>query len=116
MTDVIYKLVDPRIWAEAMTAGVFKGVGVDIEDGYIHLSTAEQLPETLEKWFTGFERLALIEVDAGHFGPELKWEKARGGALFPHLYDELPMIAVRTVRLLRKGDEGGWMLPDDLST
>lgn len=116
MTNVIYKLVDPRIWAEAMTAGVFKGVGVDVEDGYIHLSTAEQLPGTLEKWFTGFERLALIEVDADHFGPELKWEKARGGELFPHLYDELPMIAVRTVRLLRKGDEGGWMLPDDLST
>ena len=64
MTNVIYKLVDPRIWAEAMTAGVFKGVGVDVEDGYIHLSTAEQLPGTLEKWFTGFERLALIEVDA----------------------------------------------------
>ena len=35
MNNAIYKLVDPRIWAEAMTAGVFKGVGVDVEDGYI---------------------------------------------------------------------------------
>ena len=116
MTEPIYKLVDPRVWAEAMAAGVFKGVGVDIDDGYIHLSTAAQLAGTLEKWFTDFDRLALIEVDAAHFGDELVWEKSRGGELFPHLYDELPMIAVRTVRLLRKGDEGGWLLPDDLST
>jgi len=113
MAEAIYKLVDPRIWAEAMSAGVFKGVGVDVEDGYIHLSTAEQLPGTLEKWFADFERLALIEIDTDHFGPELKWEKSRGGELFPHLYDELPMISVITVRLLRKGDEGGWLLPDD---
>jgi uncharacterized protein (DUF952 family) len=116
MSEAIYKLVDPRVWADAMAAGVFKGVGVDIEDGYIHLSTAEQLPGTLEKWFSDFERLALIEIDTGHFGAELKWEKSRGGALFPHLYDELPMISVITVRLLRKGDEGGWLLPDDFAS
>jgi beta-hydroxylase len=116
MSEPIYKLIDPREWAEAMAAGVFKGSGVDVEDGYIHFSTVEQLPGTLEKWFADFDRLALVEVDADHFGSELKWEKSRGGALFPHLYDELPMIAVRTVRLLRKGDEGGWLLPDDLSS
>lgn len=116
MTEVIYKLIDPRDWAKAMAAGVFKGSGVDLEDGYIHFSTAEQLAGTLEKWFADFERLALVEVDTYHLGAGLKWEKSRGGDLFPHLYDELPMIAVRTVRLLRKGDEGGWLLPDDLST
>jgi uncharacterized protein (DUF952 family) len=42
----------------------------------------------------------LVAVDGGALGAALKWEASRGGALFPHLYDTLPLAAVRWARPL----------------
>jgi beta-hydroxylase len=36
----------------------------------------------------------IAEVDLSQFGDAVRWEEAREGALFPHLYGELPMHAV----------------------
>ena len=69
-------------------------------DGFIHFSTAEQAAETAAKWFAGQHDLVLVAVDADALGDRLKWEPSRGGALFPHLYGELPLAAVRRRRSL----------------
>ena len=42
----------------------------------------------------------LVAVDAGALGPSLKWERSRGGDLFPHLYGALPFAAVRWAKPL----------------
>lgn len=36
----------------------------------------------------------LVAVEAGALGDALRWEHARGGALFPHLYRELRLADV----------------------
>ena len=90
----IYKICRAAEWADAERAGAFAGSEVDRRDGYIHFSTAEQVAETAAKYFAGLPDLMLIAVDADKLGPSLKWEPARGGALFPHLYGVLPLIAV----------------------
>lgn len=41
-------------------------------------------------------------VDADLLGHRLKWEPARGGALFPHLYGQLDTAAAIWVRDLRE--------------
>lgn len=64
----------------------FAGAPIDLADGYIHLSTAEQLTETVDKHFAGQSDLHVAAVDLGSFGAGLKWEESRGGQLFPHLY------------------------------
>lgn len=64
----------------------FAGAPVDLADGYIHLSTAEQLTETVDKHFAGQSDLHVAAVDLGSLGAGLKWEASRGGQLFPHLY------------------------------
>ncbi|WP_339548768.1 DUF952 domain-containing protein, partial [Pseudomonas sp. RA_35y_Pfl2_P32] len=64
----------------------FAGAPIDLADGYIHLSTAEQLTETIDKHFAGQSDLHVAAVDLGSFGAGLKWEESRGGQLFPHLY------------------------------
>lgn len=110
----IYRLVRPDRWAEAMQAGTFTGEADDVRDGFIHFSTAGQLPGTLEKHYSDHDRLALVEVPVAELGETLKWESSRGGDLFPHLYGDLPMLAVATLRLIRRGEDGEWTLPSEI--
>jgi len=49
MTQLIYKILSATEWQEAEREGVFKGAGIDINDGFIHFSTAEQAAETAAK-------------------------------------------------------------------
>ena len=102
----IYKIVGAADWRTAEAAGVFCGSGVDLGDGYIHFSTAAQAPETAAKWFEGRGDLLLAAVEADALGPALRWEPARGGALFPHLYAPLALDAVVWTRPLPLGAEG----------
>jgi uncharacterized protein (DUF952 family) len=103
---IVYKIVATEEWAEAETAGAFTGAAIDRADGFIHFSTAEQVPETAAKWFTGRGDLTLAAVDAEALGDDLRWEQSRGGALFPHLYAALPMSAVVWSRPLPLGADG----------
>jgi len=66
--------------------GSFAGAPVDRADGYIHLSTADQLAGTIDKHFSGQEGLQLVAVDLEALADKVKWEESRGGALFPHIY------------------------------
>ena len=84
--SLIYKILPRAEWDAALEAGVFLGSAIDIEDGFIHFSTGEQWPETLQKHFAGQGDLLLVAVEADALGPQLKWEVSRGGSLFPHLY------------------------------
>lgn len=67
---------------------------VDRADGYIHFSTAEQLRETLRRHFAGQRDLVLFAIESDSLDGNLRWEPSRGGALFPHLYGELPMETI----------------------
>jgi uncharacterized protein (DUF952 family) len=103
---LIYKICPRTLWQEAERDGVFRGARVDRADGYIHFSTAEQVRETAAKHFAGQADLVLVAVEAGALGPALRWEPSRGGALFPHLYAELPLRHVRSVEPLPLGSDG----------
>ncbi len=94
MERVIFKVCDQSEWSAARQAGSYGGAPIDLADGYIHFSTAGQLAETLAKHFAGKEDLVLVAVRTEHLGPQLRWEPSRGGALFPHLYENLGMSHV----------------------
>jgi uncharacterized protein (DUF952 family) len=108
----IYKICERAQWRAAEAAGQFRGSAVDERDGFIHFSTTAQLAETATKHFAGQKDLMLVAVDAGAFGAALKWEKSRGGDLFPHLYAALPLKAVRWARLLPDEIDGRRPLPE----
>lgn len=93
-TGTAFKIFTADQWAQFEADGVFHGAPVDLADGYIHLSTAEQVQGTLDKHFARQVGLVIAEVDLTALGNAIKWEVSRGGALFPHLYDVLPMAAV----------------------
>jgi uncharacterized protein (DUF952 family) len=84
----VIKLLRPEEWAQFQAEGGFAGSPDDLRDGYIHLSTPDQAAPTAAKWFAGVEGLVALTLDADALAP-LKWEPARGGVMFPHLYRAL---------------------------
>ena len=107
----IFKICTAAEWREAERAGVYRGSAVDLKDGFIHFSTAEQAAETAAKWFAGQRDLVLVAVDADTLGDKLKWEPSRGGALFPHLYGALELEQVQRVDALPLDDTGRHVFP-----
>jgi uncharacterized protein (DUF952 family) len=85
----IYKILRAEEWAALDARGETAGAPVDVADGFIHFSTAEQAPETAARHFAGETGLILAAVEAEALGDGLKWEASRGGALFPHFYGPL---------------------------
>lgn len=91
---LIYKVLRPAEWADLRAAGTSAGAPVDRQDGFVHFSTAEQLPATLSRHFAGEAGLILLACDADALAADLRWEPSRGGALFPHLYRQLRLSDV----------------------
>lgn len=108
---LIYKICPASLWREAVRDGVFKGAAIDLADGFIHFSSAEQVAETAAKHFAGQDDLLLIAVEADKLGDALKWEPSRGGALFPHLYGDLALSAVEQVEELPRDSAGVHIFP-----
>lgn len=109
--DVAYKVLTGTQMAELERLGTFAGAPVDLADGYVHLSTAEQVTETVDRHFAGQDDLHIAAVDLEALGPAVKWEPSRGGALFPHVYGELPLSAVIAYGPLTRDDDGKVALP-----
>jgi len=105
----IFKIVPAALWAEAELAGWFAGSPIDGQDGFIHFSTAAQVRETAAKHFAGRHDLLLVAV-AGEALP-IRWEPSRGGQLFPHLYQDLPLTAVKWTAPLPLGANGRHEFP-----
>lgn len=93
----VFKVFRPAEWAAFEASGRFEGSADDRRDGFIHLSTADQLEETIRRHFGDEAHLVIATIDAGALGDDLRWEPSRGGALFPHHYGVLPRSAVTAV-------------------
>ena len=103
---LIYKIFRRPEWDAFRASGRTLGAPVDLADGYIHFSTAQQVVETAAKHFAQTPDLVLVAFDADTLGPALKWEPSRAGALFPHLYRPLDLAEVVWDRSLPMGASG----------
>ncbi|HEU4985714.1 MAG TPA: DUF952 domain-containing protein [Rhizobiaceae bacterium] len=112
MATLIYKICTTALWRQAKADGIFRGAPIDLDDGYIHFSTAAQVEETAAKHFKGQGDLMLVAVEAEALGSDLRYEVSRGGALFPHLYAPLPLFAVRWAMPLPLDGNGRHVFPD----
>jgi uncharacterized protein (DUF952 family) len=95
-----FKILTAEEWVRFQTEGRFDGSPVDLADGFIHLSAADQVEGTVARHFTGQKGLVLVELDLTMLGDSVRWEESRGGALFPHVYRVLPLAAVTAVKAL----------------
>jgi uncharacterized protein (DUF952 family) len=109
--DLIYHICRREEWAAAEAAGSYAGSSQDRADGFIHFSAADQVAASAAKHRAGQTGLVLLTVEAAALGAAVKWEPSRGGALFPHLYGELPVAAVRRADDLPLGPDGRHRFP-----
>ncbi len=72
--SAVYKICPEPLWRDAERDGIFRGMTIDLQDGFIHFSTAEQAAETAARHFTGQTGLVLVAVDADALGDALRWE------------------------------------------
>lgn len=114
MTHHIYKIATGEEWQTAERTGRYDGAPIDLADGFIHFSTAEQVRETAAKHFAGQSGLVLVEVDAQALGDALKYEISRGGAPFPHLYAALDLTAVTRSWPLALDSHGHHVFPAEI--
>ena len=106
-----YKVLTGEQMDVLLRDGVFLGAPIDLADGYIHLSAADQVTETVDKHFAGQTGLHVAAVDLAVLGDAVKWEPSRGGQLFPHIYAALPLSAVTAHGPLARGADGAVLLP-----
>jgi len=108
----VYKIADVSDWRSARDAGIYGGSVIDAADGYIHLSTGKQLSETARRHYRGRSDLIVARIDLARLEPAVRWEPSRGGDLFPHLYDVLPLATVDSERPARVSEEGQLIFVD----
>lgn len=112
MTEPLYKIMTETDFDAAMREGRYQGSADDLRDGFIHLSAGHQVAGTLGAHFAGRADLVLLALEPARLGGELKWEKSRGGALFPHLYATLDLAALLWAEPLPLDEGGRHILPE----
>ncbi len=86
----VYRLATRAEWAATRETGVAPTREIDERDGYIHLSTREQVIETANLHFAGVADLLALEAPLQPIADKVKFELApKRGQHFPHLYGEL---------------------------
>lgn len=110
--NFIFKLLTLDQWQAFQAEKTFRGAPVDLADGYIHFSDRLQLAETAQKYFADVPDVIVAEVAVDSLPVPLKWEPARKGALFPHLYADLPLNCVDRHAALTRSADGRFNFPD----
>ena len=108
--DTAYKVLTADQMRD-LEADRFAGAPIDLADGYIHLSTHDQLTETVDRHFAGQSDLWVAAIDLSALGQTVRWEESRGGALFPHIYGPLPLDTVIAYGPIERNDDGMVKLP-----
>lgn len=109
--ELIYKIVTAAHWLEAKDLDHIPPMPVDIGDGYMHFSTANQLPKTLELYFSSEAGVVILAVKTQQVRADLKWEPSRGGDLFPHLFAPLAKSSISWHETVNVNANGQCNLP-----
>lgn len=118
MTSILH-LAYARDWAAAQSSPAgyqvsTRGAGL-AETGFIHGSTAAQLPAVAELVYTGDpEDLVLLVIDLEALaaaGIEVRWEDGGSGQRYPHIYGPLRPAQVTAV-LPAEFDGARFRMPD----
>ncbi|MFO1247390.1 MAG: DUF952 domain-containing protein [Alphaproteobacteria bacterium] len=108
--SLIFKIVPRAEWESE--SGDYHGSAHDRADGFLHFSTASQLPETLRLYYAGQDDLVLVAASVAALGDKLKWEHSTTrGEDFPHLFASLSPDAIKWARPITRDSAGTFLLP-----
>ena len=87
-------------WDEFKKKKKFFGNKLDIQSGFIHLSTKSQIKNTIEKYYKNEDSIIIFKINVKDIAKNLKWEISRNNQLFPHLYGFINFIDVKKTKLI----------------
>ncbi|WP_310589898.1 DUF952 domain-containing protein [Fibrella aestuarina] len=93
---MIYHITTRANWEKQADEPLYEADSLHTE-GFIHLSTAEQVPGVLERYYHDVPDLLVLHVDPNKLTGDLRYEAATNNEHFPHLYAVLNKDAVVTV-------------------
>ena len=100
VTEFIFHLAEPSDWARAVASGAYAADSLATE-GFIHASTAAQVPLTFARYYADRTDLVLLAVDPA--GLDVRWETS-GEDLFPHVYEPIATAYVELLGPYAGGD------------
>lgn len=111
---MIYHITSEIAWNAAKKAGSYRGDTL-ASDGFIHTSTIGQVNKTANRFYFAQKGLVLLEIDESRLLAEVKYEPAENGELFPHIFGEVNLDAVRTVYPFSPKEDGAFIfcLPEN---
>jgi uncharacterized protein (DUF952 family) len=103
--NLIYHIADSNHWEQAQLTGYYVHPSLHAE-GFIHCSTKDQVEETANLYFSSFDDILILFIDANKLENELVYEKGTRGGDFPHVYGPINIDSVeRTKKIKRKKDK-----------
>lgn len=96
---MIYHIVTKADWDRQADLAEYEATSLQTE-GFIHLSTKEQIAGVQERYYQGVPDLLLLQIDPNRLTHNLRYEPATNGEHFPHLYGRLNKDAVILVEEL----------------
>ena len=116
---VIYHIAAAADWERAVRDGQYtmstRGLTL-AEQGFIHASTAEQVPLVANAFYRDVPDLLLLVIDTERVGPEIRYEPVPGQAApYPHIYGPLNVTAVVEARPFGPGPDGQFSFAGDVS-
>jgi uncharacterized protein (DUF952 family) len=107
--SVLVHLCSADDWRLAQDRGEHRPDSLDA-DGFVHLSTPEQVHLPANRLYAGRGDLVLLRIDPARLFSEIRWEPGVASdpesMVFPHLYGPLPAAAVISVTSYRPDAKG----------
>jgi uncharacterized protein (DUF952 family) len=115
---MIYHITSRAEWAAARQRGEYVAPSLTSE-GFIHCSTAKQIPHVANAFYRGRTDLVVLALDETATRSEVRWEAPAGppaagiseSDLFPHIYGPINLEAVTQVLDLQPDSAGTFSLP-----
>jgi uncharacterized protein (DUF952 family) len=96
-------------WRAAQAIGEHRPESLDA-NGFVHLSTPEQVHLPADRLYAGRTDLVLLRIDAALLTSSIRWEPGVAtdpdSMVFPHLYGPVPAAAVISITPYRPGPNG----------
>lgn len=114
--DRLLHITTSEEWEAARATGEVVTPSLTGDEGFVHLSTPEQVHLPGNRLYAGRTDLVLLIVDPGRLDAELRWEPGVPGdpesMRFPHLYGPIRAAAVIDVVPWPPGPDGTFAPPD----
>ncbi|KAG2172796.1 hypothetical protein INT43_000143 [Umbelopsis isabellina] len=115
--DYLYKIILPdNSFIEQSPASSFEPTPFDVASGFIHLSTAQQTPNTANRFFNTQDGIWILKIRYSGIAEKVKWEQVTHDDdntkdVFPHLFGTFSMADVTDVAKLFRSEDGTWAFP-----